>query len=80
MQKKLHKINISKFVNEKKLKFFFNKLYPICRSITGKGFVKSLQILNEIEKINFIKVKTGTKVLDWIVPKNGISMMDIYIQ
>lgn len=69
MQTKLHNLNISKFVDEKKLKFFFNKLYPICRSITGKGFVKSLKILNEIEKINFIKVKTGTKVLDWVVPK-----------
>ncbi len=62
-------LNISKIVNEKKLNYFFSKLYPICRSITGKGFLDSLRILNEIEKINFKKVKSGTKVLDWTIPK-----------
>jgi len=69
MKENLENLNVSKYVHKDKLKFYFNKLYPICRSITGKGFLDSLKILNQIEKINFSKVKTGTKVLDWVVPK-----------
>ena len=33
---------IKKYVTKKELKSYFKKLYPICRSITGDGFRKSL--------------------------------------
>ena len=45
------------------------KLFPFFRSITGQGTLKTLNIIKE----NFIefkikKIKSGTKVFDWIIP------------
>ena len=47
------------------------KLFPVCRSITGDGVRKTLQILAEVygNEINIHEVPTGTKVFDWTVPK-----------
>ena len=78
MKDKLENLDVSKYINKDKLKFYFKKLYPLCRSITGKGFFDSLKILDQIEKINFLKVKTGTKVLDWVVP-NEWNITDGYL-
>ena len=39
------KIDIKNIVDEKKLKFFFDRLFKIPRSITGKGFLKVLRSL-----------------------------------
>jgi aminopeptidase-like protein len=44
-------------------------LYPICRSITGDGFRASLRRLAEVVPITLTEVPTGTRVLDWTVPK-----------
>jgi aminopeptidase-like protein len=44
-------------------------LYPICRSITGDGFRTSLRRLAEIVPITITEVPTGSRVLDWTVPK-----------
>ena len=46
------------------------KLFPINRSLTGDGVRKTLSIIKE--KIDSIKVKeipSGTKVFDWVIPK-----------
>lgn len=46
------------------------RLFPICRSITGKGFRDSLDILREIvPDIKVFNVPSGSQVFDWIVPK-----------
>lgn len=47
------------------------KLFPICRSITGDGVRKTLNIINEeLDGRLIIKeVPTGTKAFDWTVPK-----------
>ena len=46
-----------------------NKLFPICRSITGKGFLSSLKIIKEgIPKIKIKSFRSGTKVFDWKIP------------
>ena len=45
------------------------KLFPLCRSLTGYGNVETLQILKKYEK--FLKIKkfsSGKKVYDWTVP------------
>ncbi|MCV3431333.1 DUF4910 domain-containing protein [Campylobacter lari] len=57
------------------------ELFPICRSITGKGFRQSLKILDEamgedILKIHFIA--SGSKVFDWEVPAEW-EINDAYI-
>ena len=64
-----NKIDVNKIVNSKKITKLINKLYPICRSITGKGFIDSLKILKENMEIKITKFKTGTKVLDWTIQK-----------
>ena len=62
-------MDIHKFISKKELKGCFKRLFPICRSITGEGFIKSLKILGEIVDLKIFKFKSGTKVLDWTIPK-----------
>lgn len=44
------------------------RLYPICRSITGNGVINTLNIINEHIPINIKNIPSGTKVFDWVVP------------
>jgi len=46
-----------------------NILFPICRSITGEGIKKTLEIIKtQFPKLEIYRVKSGTKVFDWRVP------------
>ncbi len=63
---------------KKDLEIYFDKLWPICRSITGNGLRKSLKILNEIIPLKLTEVPTGTKVYDWEIPKEW-NIYDAYI-
>lgn len=45
------------------------RLYPICRSITGNGVRQSLKILQEYIPLEMHEVPTGTQVFDWTIPK-----------
>jgi aminopeptidase-like protein len=51
------------------LEKYFDRLWPICRSITGKGLRDSLNILSEIVPLEIEEVPSGTEVFDWTVPK-----------
>ena len=46
------------------------KLYPINRSITGKGIIQTLKIVKKkhLPKLNIKKIRSGTKVYDWRIP------------
>lgn len=47
-----------------------NKLFPICRSITGNGVRETLRVLQSIcPAMTLHEVQTGTQVFDWTVPK-----------
>lgn len=47
-----------------------DRLFPICRSITGQGVRETFDILKEyIPDLKLYEVPTGTKVMDWTVPK-----------
>ena len=72
------KITINEFVSEELLQSYFNRLYKICRSILGKGFRESLDIIGELVKLNKKKIPSGTKVLDWTVPDEW-NIRDAYI-
>jgi aminopeptidase-like protein len=56
-------------------------LFPLCRSLTGKGVDQTLDyIKNKIGiKIKIINFKSGKKVYDWVVPKVW-NITDGYIQ
>ncbi|HHP0356153.1 TPA: DUF4910 domain-containing protein [Campylobacter lari subsp. concheus] len=57
------------------------KLFPICRSITGKGFRQSLKILDEAMGGGILKIHSiasGSKVFDWEVPAEW-EINDAYI-
>ena len=46
------------------------RLFPICRSITGNGFRQSLDMIREaVPEIKVCEVPSGTQVFDWTVPK-----------
>lgn len=63
-------------VNE--IEKYFDKLWPICRSITGNGLRESFKILQEIIPLTLTEVLTGTEVYDWTIPKEW-NIKDAYI-
>ncbi len=66
ISKALHEIYV---VEEgKKMYELAERLYPICRSITGNGVRETLSILNEIIPLEVVEIPSGTKVFDWEIP------------
>ncbi len=45
------------------------RMYPICRSITGEGVRRTLQIVREIIPLTVHEIPTGTPIFDWTVPR-----------
>tara|TARA_B110000196_G_scaffold12078_1_gene9911 strand:- start:199 stop:1578 length:1380 start_codon:yes stop_codon:yes gene_type:complete len=54
------------------------ELFPITRSITGKGVRKSLKILQNLINLKIHEIPTGFKVFDWTVPEEW-NINDAYI-
>jgi aminopeptidase-like protein len=58
---------------------FAHKLWPLNRSLTGDGVRETLhQISKHLPRMKFKSIKSGTKVFDWIVPKEW-SVNEAYI-
>ncbi|MGH8501145.1 MAG: DUF4910 domain-containing protein [Gammaproteobacteria bacterium] len=55
------------------------RLYPICRSITGDGVRETLAIVREVIPLEVIEVPTGTQVFDWQIPKEW-NIRDAYVK
>ena len=55
------------------------KLYPICRSITGDGVRKTLDIISEQVPLEKHEILTGTEVFDWTIPKEW-NIRDAYVK
>jgi len=60
------------------LEKYFDRLWPICRSITGNGLRESFKILQEIIPLELEEIPTGTQVFDWEIPKEW-NISDAYI-
>ena len=54
------------------------RLYPICRSITGDGLRQTLRLIAEQLPIEMVEVPSGTPVLDWTVPPEW-NVRDAYV-
>ena len=55
------------------------ELYPICRSITGAGVRRSLEIIKSHIPLETHEIPTGTPVFDWVVPREW-NIKDAYIK
>ena len=45
-----------------------SRLYPILRSITGRGVLETLEVIQEFIPLQIHFVPSGTQVFDWVVP------------
>jgi aminopeptidase-like protein len=57
----------------------FDKLFPICRSITGNGFRESFIIIKKFIPFKKYKYPTGKKVFDWKIP-NEWNVKNAYVE
>ena len=50
----------------------FDRLWPICRSITGAGLRESLSVLRESIPFEIHSKRSGDTIFDWQVPREWI--------
>ncbi|MFI7691585.1 DUF4910 domain-containing protein [Nonomuraea sp. NPDC049655] len=55
------------------------RLYPLCRSITGDGLRRTLEIIGGSIPLEITEVPTGTQVLDWTIPREW-NIRDAYVK
>ena len=48
---------------------YFDRLWPVCRSISGNGLRQSFEILQELIPLELKEYPTGMEVFDWQIPK-----------
>jgi aminopeptidase-like protein len=58
---------------------FISELYPICRSITGNGVRKTLDLIRQQIPLNVCEVPSGLQVFDWTVPPEW-NIQDAYVK
>jgi aminopeptidase-like protein len=58
---------------------FVAEIYPICRSITGRGVRETLRAIGACIKLEVHEVPTGTAVFDWVIPREW-NIRDAYIR
>jgi aminopeptidase-like protein len=58
---------------------FATELYPICRSITGDGVRRTLEMIGNRIPLQISEVPSGTAVFDWTVPQEW-NVRDAYIK
>jgi len=55
-------------ISAAEIEHYFDRLWPLNRSITGDGVRESLEILSELIDLEIYEVPSGTECFDWIVP------------
>tara|TARA_X000000368_G_scaffold417948_1_gene415885 strand:+ start:8033 stop:9340 length:1308 start_codon:yes stop_codon:yes gene_type:complete len=59
-------------MNITNLESIFDTLYPINRSILGRGYRKSLEIVKKYVPFEIIEFNSGEKVFDWVIPDEWV--------
>jgi aminopeptidase-like protein len=54
------------------LEEYFDRLWPLHRSLTGKGVRDTISILKEIIPLESLEVASGTKIFDWTIPQEWV--------
>ncbi len=52
----------------KEIQHFLDVLFPLNRSLTGKGNRETLQFIQNLVPLNIVEIPSGKKVYDWKVP------------
>ncbi len=58
---------------------WIEELYPLCRSLTGAGQRRTLEILRRLTGLAIQEVPSGTQIFDWTVPREW-NIRDAYIK
>jgi aminopeptidase-like protein len=53
----------------KEIESYFDRLWPIFRSITGEGVRQTHNVLSELIRLERTEIPSGTQVFDWTIPK-----------
>ena len=64
--------------SEALLEHLFDRLWPLCRSLTGDGVRRTFAILQEFIPLVLNEVASGTKLFDWTVPLEW-NVRDAYV-
>ncbi len=51
---------------------YFDRLWPILRSISGEGVRQTHDILAELVELERFEIPSGTPVFDWLIPKEWL--------
>ena len=73
------KLNDTSYNIGVKMYELMTELFPICRSITGNGVRKTLQIISKEIPLEIHEIPTGKNVFDWEIPKEW-NINDAYIK
>ena len=57
---------------------YFDRLWPLLRSITGEGVRRTHDILSELIPLDRLEVPSGTVAFDWTVPREWV-VRDAYV-
>ena len=57
---------------EHELEAYFDRLWPLFRSITGDGVRRTHDVLSELLPLERIEIPSGTEVFDWTVPPEWV--------
>lgn len=77
-------MKVSDFDTGKRIYDLCDRIFPICRSITGEGIRQTLRIIDDHIQdtgysLNVVDVPTGTRVFDWTIPEEW-NIYDAYIE
>ena len=62
----LNRADLSPLIDE--ADSLFERLFPLCRSLTGNGVRQTLEILQQVAPFDILEIPSGTPCYDWAVP------------